>query len=51
MYSACVGTKGMAMSCMCACSGVRPALWLLQRLQAVTTFFQVSVPPWLSGMM
>jgi hypothetical protein len=34
---------------MPACSGVREALWLLQRLQAATTLFQTSRPPWQNG--
>jgi hypothetical protein len=41
--------NGTAISCSLACSGVRQALRLLQRRQAVTTLFQVSCPPRDSG--
>ncbi len=51
MYSAYVGLNGTAISCSPACSGVFDAFWLLQRRQAVTTFVQMSRPPWLSGRM
>jgi hypothetical protein len=51
MYSAYVGVKGTAISCIFACSGVRDAFWLLQRRQAATTFVHASVPPWLNGRM
>ena len=49
MYSAYVGVNGTASNCMPACSGVREALWLLQRRQAATTLFQTSLPPWQKG--
>jgi len=39
IYSAWLGVKGTASSSILAASGVRPALWLLQRTQVVTRLF------------
>src|SRR5438105_2514112 len=43
------GFTGLVIRCMCACSGVRPPFFTLQRTQQQTMFSQLLRPPWLRG--
>src|SRR5439155_1182802 len=44
-----LGLTGLVIRCMCACSGVRPPFFTLQRTQQQTMFVQLLLPPWLLG--